>query len=80
MDAIEKALKKFSEQERIWSKEIVNKIFSGDMKGLDVKKLQGRDDIFRVRKGDIRIIYQKKDKLVFILDIGRRKEKTYLGY
>ena len=77
MDAILKALKKFSTKERVWSKEIIAKIVSDDTQGLDIKKLKGRDDIFRVRKGDIRIIYQKKEKQIFILEVGRRNEKTY---
>lgn len=77
MDAILKALKKFSAQERVWSKEIIARLLADDMKNLNIKQLKGRDDIFRVRKGDIRIIYRKQGKQIFILDIGRRNEKIY---
>jgi mRNA interferase RelE/StbE len=77
MDAIERALKKFSEKERIWSKELVSKIASNDIQGLDIKKLKGWEDIFRVRRGDIRIIYRKVGERVFILEVGRRNEGTY---
>jgi mRNA-degrading endonuclease RelE of RelBE toxin-antitoxin system len=77
MDAIQKALKKFSAKERMQVKEILAKLASDHTQGLDIKKLQGRSDIFRVRKGDIRIVYRKNGKAIFILLIERRNEKTY---
>lgn len=77
MDAIKKALKKLSAQERDRVRDVLTKLASGKTQGLDIKKLQGRDDIFRVRKGDIRIVYQKIGKAVSILLIERRSEKTY---
>ena len=77
MDAIRKALKKMSAKERTQIKEILAKLSGGKMRGLDIKKLQGRDDIFRVRKGDIRIVYRKTEKTIFVLLIERCNEKTY---
>lgn len=78
MDKISKALKKFTEKERNQIKQILQKINSGDFKNLDIKKLKGRDDIFRVRYGKIRIIYRvDADKNIFILMIERRNDNTY---
>jgi mRNA-degrading endonuclease RelE of RelBE toxin-antitoxin system len=77
MDAIEKALKKLTPQERLRVKEVLVRLMSGKTKGLDIKKLKGRDDVFRVRKGDIRIIYRKQAASLFILLIERRNEQTY---
>lgn len=77
MDAIKKALKKLSVKERANVKEILAKLASGHTQGLDIKKLQGRDDIFRVRKGELRIVYRKSGKSIFVLLIERRNEKTY---
>jgi len=77
MDAIKKALAAFSDKERARVKEILGALASNTTGGLDVRKLKGREDIFRVRKGDIRIIYRKKDRKIFILSIERRSEKTY---
>ena len=77
MDAIEKALKKLTPQERLRMKEVLVRLMSGKTKGLDIKKLKGRDDVFRVRKGDIRIIYRKQAASLFILLIERRNEQTY---
>lgn len=77
MDKIEKALKKLSAKEREWIKEILSQLQTKTTKGLDIKKLKGREDIFRVRKGNIRILYQTKQNQIFILSIDRRNEKTY---
>ncbi len=78
MDRIEKALGKLSEKEKSKVKEILRKTKEGNFDGLDIKKLKGRDNIFRVRKGSIRIIYRKDAKQkIFVLAIERRSDKTY---
>jgi len=77
MDAIEKALKKLTVKERGWVREVFEKLISNKAQGLDIKKLQGRDDIFRVRKGDVRIVFRKNSGMISILLIERRNEKTY---
>jgi mRNA-degrading endonuclease RelE of RelBE toxin-antitoxin system len=77
MDRIEKALAKLTEKEQVWTKELLFKLSSGRIQGLDIKKLKGRDDIFRIRKGDIRVIYRRTNDNIFILSIERRNEKTY---
>lgn len=77
MDKIEKELKKLTEKERIWIKEILNKLQRNELIGLNIKKLKGRDDIFRIRKGDIRIIYRTEGVRIFILSIERKHEDTY---
>jgi mRNA interferase RelE/StbE len=42
----------------------------------DCKKLEGSDDIYRVRQGDYRILYSvfEKKLVVLVLKIGHRKE------
>ncbi len=77
MDKIEKALAKLSEKERALIKEILSHILSGNTQSLDIKKLKGRVDIFRLRKGDIRIMYRKDATGIFILSIERRSSTTY---
>ena len=41
-----------------------------------VKKLVGEDELYRLRVGDYRIIYQIQDKvlLVLVMRVGNRKE------
>ena len=78
MDKIAKALQKLTKKEHGRIKIILEKLSSGDSSGLDIKRLKGREDIFRVRSGDIRVIYRKNDLgKIFLLAIARRNEKTY---
>lgn len=76
MDKITKALKKLTEKERRLVSDALEQLRSGKTANPDVKKLKGRNDIFRVRKGNIRIIY-KAGKNISVLSIERRRENTY---
>lgn len=80
MDKIQKALSKLSDKERKQVKDTLARLNSGNILGLDIQKLKGYKDIFRVRKGDVRIIYQKLERGIFILAIEHRSEKTYQGF
>jgi len=78
MDRVEKALKKLNGGERQKIKEILTQLQTGSFENLDIKKLKGRGDIFRVRKGKIRIIYRSdKKKKIYIITIERRTDTTY---
>ncbi len=77
VDKIEKALKKLTEKERKAAKSILIKIQKEKTGDLDIKKLKGRNDIFRVRKGRIRIVFRKNNENISILFIERRSDKTY---
>ena len=80
MDKLQKALQKLNQKERLAVKVILNKLLSGQILGLNLQKLQGHKDIFRVRKGDLRIIYRQKEAGISILAIERRSEKTYRDF
>lgn len=77
MDKIQKALQKLNTKEKKAVKEILNKLLSKEFLGLNIQKLRGHKDIYRVRKGNIRIIYKQTEKDLFLLAIERRSEKTY---
>ncbi|MEK7652906.1 MAG: hypothetical protein AAB358_00260 [Patescibacteria group bacterium] len=78
MDKIAKALEKLSPREREQVRDLLMKIKKNDFIGLDLKKLKGYDDIFRVRKGKLRIIYRRDGKAgIFVLKIERRNDTTY---
>lgn len=78
MDKIAKALKKLAAGEKEIVKAILVKIDRLDFSGLDIKKLKGRQDIYRVRKGKIRIIYQlNNNSRVIVLTLERRNDNTY---
>jgi len=78
MDKIQKALARLSQTEKDNIKRILSDLNSGQMTGYDLKKLKGRDDIYRIRKGKLRIIYRvSKDKQIYLLSIERRTDNTY---
>lgn len=77
MDKISKALSKLSVKEKELIKNIIQALQLGRFSNLNIKKLKGEYNIFRVKKGNLRIIYQAKNSQIFILKIGRRKESTY---
>lgn len=77
MDKIAKALKKLSKNERDAVRLLLIRIQQKDYKALDLKKLKGYNDIFRVRKGRVRIIFRLNNGDVFVLAIERRSDTTY---
>jgi len=77
VDKIQKALNKFSKIEKEIVKKILLKIKSGKFNNLDLKKLKGRNDIYRIRKGKIRIIYRFEKEDIYLMAVERRNDKTY---
>ena len=80
MDKIEKALARLSKKERELIFRLLKSLAAGEHTHLHIKKLKGHQDIFRVRKGDLRIVYRQTEKEIFILAIERRSEKTYKDF
>jgi mRNA-degrading endonuclease RelE of RelBE toxin-antitoxin system len=75
--SIEKFLAKITAKEKNTLDNIVKKVKIGNLSGLDVKKLSGHEDIFRVRKGKFRIIFQITKTSTKILSIEKRSDTTY---
>lgn len=80
MDKFEKAFKKLTDKEQEQLEKILAQLEAGLFKNIDIKKLKGTNDIFRVRKGNIRLIYQIRSGKIFLLKISRRSEKTYKNF
>ena len=78
MKDLDKKLKKFSPKERVEIEGLVERIVAREFANLDCKKLKGLKNLFRVRKGRTRIIFEFKDnKDPSILAVERRREDTY---
>ena len=77
MDKISTALKKLSVKEGKEIKNILKNIKLKQLSGFDIKKLKGHDNIFRVRKGNLRVIFLKYSDGVKILAIERKGDNTY---
>lgn len=81
MDKIKKALKNLLASDRKIIKDILLKIQFGNWESLDIKKLKNNDNIFRVRKGKMRIIFKSdKNGNIKILAIEKRSDTTYNKY
>jgi len=77
MDKIEKALAKLSKKERTQLARIFAKLKTGALGNLDIKKLKGRGDVFRVRRGNMRVFYIYSNGKISILAVERRSDTTY---
>lgn len=77
MDRIDKFLHRLSLKEFAVAEGLIALILSGNIAGLNVKKLKDAPHFFRVRKGSIRVVFQRKEGSVRIIEIGRRGEQTY---
>ncbi len=77
MPNIRKLLSKFSKEERLVLESLINTILSLNWCNLDIKKLKGYPNIFRVRKGKLRIIFSKDKTSINILLVERRNDNTY---
>ncbi|MEX1027131.1 MAG: type II toxin-antitoxin system RelE/ParE family toxin [Candidatus Paceibacterota bacterium] len=77
MDRIQKELQKLSAKEFAAVKEVIAKLESGVIDELHVKKLKGHTDIYRVRIGNIRVIYRVGKEDIHLLAIRRRSDSTY---
>ena len=78
MDKIEKALSRLGLKGKQKLKTILLQIERDNFRNLDLKKLKGRKDIFRIRKGNIRIIIiYKTNNFIKILSAEHKTSKTY---
>lgn len=80
MDKISKLISKIPKKDAIKIADSIEKLINGKTSNLDIKKLKGFQDIFRVRVGNYRVIYKTLDKGINILEIAKRKEDTYKSY
>lgn len=76
-DRIDKFLLKLESKERQRLINLIERIVHGEHRGLDVKKLHGTKDVYRVRMGSIRIIYRMIQNVIMIIAIERRSDTTY---
>jgi mRNA-degrading endonuclease RelE of RelBE toxin-antitoxin system len=80
MDKNQKFLKRLSNKEFELVEKALQMIVARDTSNLDVKKLSGYRDIYRVRTSTIRIIFLDTGDYTEILEISRRSEKTYKDF
>lgn len=74
MDRIQKFLLKLNHKQRSLFLKIFEDILNLELKNYDVKSLKGMRNIFRLRKGDVRVVFTKTDSKGYVLDINFRKD------
>ena len=77
MNKLDKFLSKLEKKTRIVVGQTVTLIISGDFSTLDIKKLKGNQERYRVRVGRIRVIFDKTKDGNKIQDISFRGDNTY---
>ncbi|HEY9584654.1 MAG TPA: hypothetical protein VJI33_03715 [Candidatus Paceibacterota bacterium] len=78
MDKIYKFIASLSAKDREMIIGVVTKIRSGETGSLDIKKLQGFPDLFRIRVGKYRIICRFNKEYGFVIvEVKLRNDTTY---
>ena len=77
MERVKKFLKKLSVTKQDEIDEILFKIELGETGHLDIKKLKGYKNLFRVRIGDVRIVFSQDKEKIKMLFIGTRGNSKY---
>lgn len=81
MDKINKALLKIPDKQRKAILAAAKQVQAGKLDNLDIKKLKGSSDLFRVRVGNYRlIILIQADRKSVVVDIAKRDDRTYRDY
>lgn len=79
-DKIKKFLAKLSRAELNSIQALLLDIENREFGHLDIKALKGNKDVYRVRKGRLRVIFSAKDDQIRVISIGRRDDKTYKDF
>lgn len=77
MNKIDKFLLKLSLKERLIAQEVLDLVKSRRFDKLNIRKLKGFDDCYRVRRVKIRIIFSMVEKEITIIKIDNRDNNTY---
>ena len=80
MNSLSKAIKKLGKRDSLIIAGMIEQLLDHDFHGLHITKLKGIGNIYRVRKGRLRIIYCYEGKDLIIMHVGLRSEKTYRDY
>lgn len=80
MDEIEKALAKLPKEYKGVFHTILLRLFARDFLGLDIARMKGHKDVYRLKQGRLRIIFRMSRDRLLLLQVGLRSEKTYRGF
>lgn len=79
-DKIAKLLAGLSPKQLSLLRPVIAKIVANNLEGLDVTALKGHRGMYRVRVGNLRVVFTRlPDQPPMIILIAKRNEKTYKG-
>ena len=74
---LEKFLAKVTPKEKKIIAGLIQKIVDDNLENFDIKKRSGNENVFRIRKGTLRILFQLTKTDRKIISIERRNDTTY---
>ena len=77
MDKVKKAIARLPKEHKAAFDALMLKLWARDLFGLNLIKLKGQKDIFRVKKGRVRVIFRMTNESLEVLEVDLRSEKTY---
>ena len=80
MDQNQKFLRRLNSKEFTTVEKTLQKILIRDTANLDIRKLSGYRDIYRVKIGDVRIIFLDTGDYTEVLEISHRNKSTYKNF
>ena len=80
MNDLQKAIAKLPKEYRVLFDSLMLRLLARDFFGLDMTKLKGHKDIFRIKRGKLRIIFRMNKEGLSVLEVGFRSEKTYRNF
>ena len=81
MDKINKALLRLPDKQRQLLLAAFARVVAGNTDGLDIKKLRGHSDLYRLRVGDSRLVYRVEPSMEpVVVFVGKRDDQTYRDF
>jgi len=80
MDKITKFLSRLTQKERERVTGALIDIIKGELSSYNRKKMKGYANLYRIRVGDIRIVYMELDGERRIVLVDRRNDNTYRDF
>ena len=80
MNKLDKFLLLVAPRTRLLIEKVIILVLSNNLSALDIKKLEGSKKNYRVRIGNVRIIFEKTKDGNNLLDISYRNDNTYRNF
>lgn len=77
MNELQKALAKLSKEHKEVFDYLALRLLARDFLGLNIAKLKGSKDIYRIKQGRLRVIFRMNGEQITVLSVGLRNENTY---